>query len=464
MTEPLGLALFTYIMAPASFFLGFAVATAGFTCWNLTVPLLFNWLEFDLFDALFLSIMMDTISSLVLVCIYLRHGKIDKPFVFHFGGVAAVAGALSSRLSDEFLQSHKHVLRGSVGYVPIFFGFVFLSRAARERQRKRQPGAGGADPELGSPWTTASEFVDADDGDVCAASELGDVRSPTAERAAAGIQPPHVLDSPPGTPTARSKADPPHHGRAAPPAEGWEVRLARSASAALSGTAPTGKFVKSTRSKTAGAPRLSVRTGPPSPSGSYMRQFDDAVPGPPVSPISTTRAPSLRTAHSEKVQQQAEGAAFMARQQARSTWLGYRSAIVYGRKLSGRERKRRMLLTAVLLGTLGSVCGIVGSGGGVMYVSVIIVVWGVDDLPLATGTGVALMCFQCAALLANFVDKPQVVRPEMLRCLGVVLPCCVAGAMVASQALLYLSMVSVNLMVAGVSFALGATITFIGHN
>jgi hypothetical protein len=113
MPAAMGLALFASVMAPASFFLGFAVATAGFTCWNLTVPILFNWLSFDLFDALFLSIMMDTMSSLVLVLLYLRHGKVDVSFVLHFGGVAALAGALSSRLSDAFLESHTQVLRGA---------------------------------------------------------------------------------------------------------------------------------------------------------------------------------------------------------------------------------------------------------------------------------------------------------------------------------------------------------------
>mmetsp|Transcript_19799 Transcript_19799/g.66578 ORF Transcript_19799/g.66578 Transcript_19799/m.66578 type:complete len:326 (-) Transcript_19799:290-1267(-) len=313
-------ALFAAVMAPASFFLGFAVATAGFTCWNLVVPLLFDAFGFDLFDALFLSVMMDTVSSLVLVVVYAEHGKVDKPFVLYFGGVAAASAAVASRLSDSFLQAHTSVLRGSVGYVPIFFGFVFLGRAYRERR---------VEPEE----VPFDEFVDA-----------------------------VAMKSPAQPDSARSA------------------------------------------------------------------RFSDAPP-----PGDDAADPD-----------------------------SFRSRIVHGNasRYNPREtRGRRITLTALLLLFLGGLCGIVGSGGGVMYVSVILLVWRVDDLPLATGTGVALMCFQCFALLADFVDKPRVLRAEMLRCLLIVLPCCVAGAVAASQALLCMSRMSVNLMVALVSFSLGAVIT-----
>lgn len=318
MAVPAATALFATVMAPASFFLGFAVATAGFTCWNLVVPLMFNWFAFDLFDALFLSVMMDTVSSLVLVVIYLEHGKVDKPFVLYFGGLAAASAAVASRLSDAFLMAHTHVLRGSVGYVPIFFGFVFLGRAIRERAHVRR------------------------------------------ERRHVTQPPPQVLKSP-------------------------------------------------TRDE-------EVQTEALFDAVSSHEPEDDAI----------------------------------------------RSVIVHGqqrRGMTARSRRKRTTLTAVLFVILGGICGIVGSGGGVMYVSVILLVWNVEDLPLATGTGVALMCFQCFALLADFVDKPQVFRAEMMQCLAIVLPCCTAGAISASQALLCMSRMSVNLMVALVSFTLGGVIT-----
>mmetsp|Transcript_26372 Transcript_26372/g.68102 ORF Transcript_26372/g.68102 Transcript_26372/m.68102 type:complete len:355 (+) Transcript_26372:72-1136(+) len=321
-----GLALFASIMAPASFFLGFAVATAGFTCWNLVMPLLFNWLGFELFDALFLSVAMDTVSSLVLVIVYLEHGKVDKTFVLYFGGIAATAAAVSSRMSDAFLKAHTSVLRGSVGYVPLFFGVVFTMRALREWRQRRGPHEAGA--------------------------ALRD------------------------------------HSHAVEDAVGHE-----------------------------GASKALVHRN-----SSYES--------------STSSSPGI----TDRLV----------------------SEIVYGpggKATPGVSRGARISATAVLLGILGTVCGIVGSGGGVMYVSVIILVWAVDDLPLATGTGVALMCFQCAALLADFVDKPQVLRREMVEYCAVVLPCCMAGAVAASQALLCMSKFAVNLTVAFVSFALGAVIT-----
>mmetsp|Transcript_17121 Transcript_17121/g.46340 ORF Transcript_17121/g.46340 Transcript_17121/m.46340 type:complete len:347 (+) Transcript_17121:58-1098(+) len=336
-----GAALFATVMVPASFFLGFAVATAGFTCWNLVMPLLFNWLRFDLFDALFLSMLMDTVSSLVLMVVYLHHGKVDKPFVFYFGGTAATAAAVASRLTDSFLLAHKHILRGSVGYVPLFFGCVFLARATKEyriRQRRRQ---GTLDVIATKPGSTATperaESDSSDDGD----------RGPS----------PAVL--------AQSRL--------------------------------------------------------------VLQDSTDS---------SITSLP--RRIHG-------------------------RSIIVYGPSsyagLATMSRATRITITAILLGVLGAICGIVGSGGGVMYVSVIILLWNVDDLPLATGTGVGLMFLQCFALLADFVDKPSVFRGEMLRCCAIVLPCCAVGAYVASRTLLYMSRFAVNLTVSCVSFALGAVIT-----
>lgn len=315
-----GLALFASIMAPASFFLGFAVATAGFTCWNLVMPLLFNWLGFELFDALFLSVAMDTVSSLVLVLVYLEHGKVDKQFVLYFGGIAATTAAVSSRMSDSFLKAHTSVLRGSVGYVPLFFGVIFLMRAVRER-RKQLAFVG-----------TASQ------------------------------QPSRDSLSPRDSENAKALV----------------ARVASNSS--------TSGFVGD-------------------------RMFSEILHGPGAKANPAT------------------------------------------------PRSVKVTLTAVLLGVLGTVCGIVGSGGGVMYVSVIMFIWSVDDLPLATGTGVALMCFQCAALLADFVDKPRVLRHEMVQYCAIVLPCCMAGAVAASQALLCMSKSAVNLTVAFVSFALGAVIT-----
>ncbi|KAG8463088.1 hypothetical protein KFE25_011085 [Diacronema lutheri] len=483
-----GFGVFASVMAPASFFLGFAVATAGFTCWNLVMPLLFNWLGFALYDALFLSVMMDTASSLVLVLLYLQHGKVDKPFVLHFGGVAAIAGAVSSRLSDSFLESHTHLLRGSVGYVPLFFGLLFAVRAAKEHARVRAIGAaalgapradGCADPppdDAGSSGWSGSDGVELlPDFQTRSHSLPTHARALAPKAAAYGTPSAHALDAPP---CPRWLEEQPPRGGASPSRanrpRGWlqplpplrlPGRRVHSAGPAQPRTPARvhadGRPVRAEPPPCA-APQPAMRSA-----SDAARAAEEAAGGggggggwstPLGSPPLTARAFSWarETLSPPRSPPAPSPGRMLLRSQIVHGAPGARAA---DRAARVRTRRRRMGLTALLLGVLGAVCGIVGSGGGVMYVSVIMLVWGVDDLPLATGTGVALMCFQCAALLANFVDKPQVVRPQMLACLAIVLPCCVTGAALASRALLYMSKVSVNLTVSAVSFALGATIT-----
>jgi uncharacterized membrane protein YfcA len=447
----------------------------------MTVPILFNWLSFDLFDALFLSIMMDTVSSLVLVLLYLRHGKVDVSFVLHFGGIAALAGAFSSRLSDAFLESHTHVLRGSVGYVPIVFGFIFLGRAARERSRVRalaadalaavalgQAECGGA-ANASTSGSECGSFSDADDGSgahVMGCLPAARTHASPARTASHALRLSGLLPSGAHARFFGSRAEPPPTCERA----GAEALLARSAhpssehgSYRLHPLRPPAVGSSAEEHALESLPKQSRRCGP----------WLDA-------PQLEARASSSSSAAGSTMLLVSPAPAYTAHADVQVPWLLH-SEIIYGGRLAaaagglahagsaakqdGRagvapaRRARAVALTVVLLLVLGAVCGLVGSGGGVMYVSVILLVWGVDDLPLATGTGVALMCFQCAALLANFVDKPQVLRAEMLNCLAVVLPCCATGAALASQALLYMSRVSVNLTVSAVSFALGATIT-----
>lgn len=134
MSGDVGLVEFAMIMAPTSVIMGFALSTVGFTCWNLAVPLFLNLFNFDIFDALLLTVLMDISGAVALVALYLRRDRVDVGFVTRFGPLCGITAYVSAKLGEQVLLDHQDVLRGTVGYIPFLFAVIFFTRAYRERQ------------------------------------------------------------------------------------------------------------------------------------------------------------------------------------------------------------------------------------------------------------------------------------------------------------------------------------------
>ncbi|KAJ1629398.1 hypothetical protein T492DRAFT_1011154 [Pavlovales sp. CCMP2436] len=135
---------FALIMMPTSAIMGFALATVGFTCWNLAVPLYLNLFAFHLFDALFLTVLMDLTGSLVLGYLYSRKGRVDFGFVLRFGPICGLVAFTSAKLGEPILLSHQKLLKGTVGYIPFLYAVAFLAKA-RTSLREGESGADAPD-------------------------------------------------------------------------------------------------------------------------------------------------------------------------------------------------------------------------------------------------------------------------------------------------------------------------------
>lgn len=148
------LGMYALIFLPLAIMIGLATATIGFTAWSIFVPLAFVGMGFPLWDALFVSVIVDLVDAAILTVIYSRKGKVD----FKQGGiyaVIAVAGALLGvLLAFEFLPANQNLLRGGVGYAVMLIGLGFFLRGRKglKKQKLAQIGSGmevstQADPE-----------------------------------------------------------------------------------------------------------------------------------------------------------------------------------------------------------------------------------------------------------------------------------------------------------------------------
>ncbi|MHA1819143.1 MAG: sulfite exporter TauE/SafE family protein [Promethearchaeota archaeon] len=120
--------LFLIEAIPLTILIGITAATIGYTAWSIVVPLLFVGFGFPIFDALFISICVDVINSLILTIIYSRKGKVDFKEGTKYGLIALIGAFLGVLLAANFLEANTDLLRGGSGYLFFIFGAFFFYR------------------------------------------------------------------------------------------------------------------------------------------------------------------------------------------------------------------------------------------------------------------------------------------------------------------------------------------------
>jgi len=136
------LGVYALIFLPLALMIGIAAGTIGFTAWNIFVPVAFVGLGFNLWDALFISVVVDLVDAVFLTVIYSRKGKVD----FRQGGLYAVLAVavalLAAWFTIGFLPANTGLLKGGVGYVVMLVaaGFFIRGRKALKKQKLAQSG------------------------------------------------------------------------------------------------------------------------------------------------------------------------------------------------------------------------------------------------------------------------------------------------------------------------------------
>ena len=129
--------IYALIFLPLALMIGVATSTIGFTAWSIFVPLAFVGMNFFLWDALFISVLVDLIDATILTVIYNRNGKVNFKQGGIYAVIAVVAAIFGVVLAFEFLPKNQNLLRGGVGYVVMLIGLGFFLRGRKGLQKQK---------------------------------------------------------------------------------------------------------------------------------------------------------------------------------------------------------------------------------------------------------------------------------------------------------------------------------------
>ncbi|MBD3351702.1 MAG: TSUP family transporter [Candidatus Lokiarchaeota archaeon] len=127
----IGMWEFALLFIPLAILIGVAAASISFTAWNIVVPLAFVGLKFPVYDAIFLSIIIDLVDSLILTVIYAKNGRVDFKDGLKWALPTLIGAGIAYVFSEDFLTGNPDMLKGGVSYFVMIIGATFLIRGIK---------------------------------------------------------------------------------------------------------------------------------------------------------------------------------------------------------------------------------------------------------------------------------------------------------------------------------------------
>ncbi len=129
--------LLTILLIPLSLFIGIAASAIGFTAWPLIVPILFILCGFDLYLAIFSSLLVDCGNALVMTLIAINQRQIDIRRGFVLTGFALIWIIAGILFGTTFIPDNEAFFRGSAGIVTIIIGTIFILKGIKKNRQKK---------------------------------------------------------------------------------------------------------------------------------------------------------------------------------------------------------------------------------------------------------------------------------------------------------------------------------------
>ncbi len=126
------------ICIPFSLFIGFCASAIGLTAWPLVVPLLFVLFGFDLFLALFISLLVDCCNALVKTIHASRKGMIDFNQGMKLALVACLFVFPGIYAGISFIPQNTELFKGAIGIITMVFGIAFVMRGFKKKKEAVQ--------------------------------------------------------------------------------------------------------------------------------------------------------------------------------------------------------------------------------------------------------------------------------------------------------------------------------------
>ncbi len=129
---------FVLLFVPVAVLVGVASASISFSAWNIVVPLLFVGFNFDVYNAITLSVVMDFTNALVLTVVYSRHQRVNFQDGIRWV-IPALAGAGAAfYFSSRYLIRNPESLKGGIGYFVLLIGVYFIFKGVRSLKRAQE--------------------------------------------------------------------------------------------------------------------------------------------------------------------------------------------------------------------------------------------------------------------------------------------------------------------------------------
>ncbi len=149
---------FVLLFAPIAVLVGVAAASISFSAWNIVVPLLFVGFNFNVHDAITLSVIMDLTNAFILTVVFSRHKRVNFQDGIRWV-IPALAGAgVGFYFSSRYLTQNPDKLKGGIGYFVLLIGVYFILKGVQGLKRVK---GNGTDHGLQNSGVTrkATEFL-----------------------------------------------------------------------------------------------------------------------------------------------------------------------------------------------------------------------------------------------------------------------------------------------------------------
>ena len=422
-------------------------------------PLLFSVFGLPVFQALFVSVMLDVTNGLTLTIIYGLHGKVDFRYGVTFGVVALAWAVLLSIVLSDWIEVNEDKLKKAVSFVPLLIALQFLIRGLLAWRRKRRETA------------EAEAAAAAAEADAAANGTADPEAEADAEAAAAAAETPE-------TPLTATSSHPP-----APRSRAGSLTTPRSRAGSLTGDRHFPVLI-SRRDSMVTTPieigsRIVVVSGglKDVEPGTHVPTDEEAaaaelegnklslavaggsahsyssIGGNHVAPVSSLNGESSK----DDITETAKAAGLRVIGFLRTKFRPDEDIIA---QQTG-NRGWRIGVTVLIHSILGIVSGVLYAGGGMFFANVIVNFW-TARVRTAAGTGCFIMTVVMASMSFTFIGRTDMDNIVNLYHLLLSLPFGIIGAVLGAKLALRISDLLMYFVIVGVSLVLFAVILING--
>ncbi|MBU3916187.1 sulfite exporter TauE/SafE family protein [bacterium] len=124
---------------PLSLFIGIAASAIGYTAWSLIMPILFVFFGFDIYLALFISLLIDSANAILVTFLAARKKEVDFRLGTKLVIFACFIVLIGIYLGTTFIPDHTEFFKDSVAYGNLIFVFFFFHRGRKIAKINSQP-------------------------------------------------------------------------------------------------------------------------------------------------------------------------------------------------------------------------------------------------------------------------------------------------------------------------------------